>query len=205
MIIDVIVQDHIAIPSDLHNNRGVAAAPSQPASVKIPFSTNQPRRPANIPLHTLNSSQKKYTHPSASGSPQEKRPLRRSSLSEDDEDSDWTDTGDLVDQLAEQEDPLHIALANEVPSSKGVQRHQRDKQRRTRNKRVHYLSDEFESETEKQSGVVKRKEDIPIPNPPPRKIPFGERLLVLLMAPNDGPSRLHGLHGKKLMYYSINH
>src|ERR1700743_1652755 len=110
MIIDVIVQDHIAIPSDLHNNIGVAAAPSQPASVKIPFSTNQPRRPANIPLHTLNSSKKQHSRPSASSPPQEKRPLRRSSLSDDDDDSSdfsvWTDTGDLVDQLADQEDPL---------------------------------------------------------------------------------------------------
>jgi hypothetical protein len=24
---------------------------------------------------------------------------------------------------------------------------------------------------------------------------------VRIMAPNDGPSRIHGLHGKKLMYY----
>jgi hypothetical protein len=66
-------------------------------------------------------------------------------------------------------------------------------------KHVHYLSDENDSGNEKQSGVVKRKEDIPIPNPAPKKISRGERFLVLLMAPNDGPSRIHGLHGKKLM------
>lgn len=134
---------------------------------------------------------------------------RRSSLSEaDDEDDDasdfstWTDTGDLVDQLADQEDPLSTALASELPS--------RFKERgaitgaarsgASRKKRVHY--DFSESETEKKkTGVVKRKEDIPIPNPPPRRISIGERLLVLIMAPNDGPSRLHGLHGKKLMYH----
>ena len=32
-------------------------------------------------------------------------------------------------------------------------------------KRVHYASDEFDSDNEKSIGVVKRKEDIPIPNP----------------------------------------
>lgn len=70
-----------------------------------------------------------------------------------------------------------------------------------KNKRVHYEFSESEGEKKnKKSGIVKRKEDIPIPSPPPRRIPLGERLLVLIMAPNDGPSRLHGLHGKKLMY-----
>jgi hypothetical protein len=65
---------------------------------------------------------------------------------------------------------------------------------------VHYLPDEAGSEKRRRGpGVVRRKEDIPIPNPPPRHIPWGERLIVLAMAPNDGPSRLHGLHGKKLM------
>jgi hypothetical protein len=64
---------------------------------------------------------------------------------------------------------------------------------------VHYLPDEAGSE-KRRGGVVRRKEEIPIPNPPPRHIPWAERLLVLAMAPNDGPSRLHGLHGKKLMY-----
>jgi hypothetical protein len=101
-----------------------------------------------------------------------------------------SDTGDLVDQLAESEDPLHAALRAADPSSAGPSS-------RRAARRVHYLPDEAGSE-KKRAGVV-RKEDIPIPNPPPRRIPWGERLIVLAMAPNDGPSRLHGLHGKKLM------
>ena len=44
-----------------------------------------------------------------------------------------------------------------------------------------------------------RLEDIEIPDPGPRTISKAERLLARIMAPNDGPSRIHGLHGKKLM------
>jgi hypothetical protein len=149
------------------------------------------RRPANIPLHTLNISGRRVVPRASSVSPQdeeEKRPLEEED--ESDTSDSWTDTGDLVDQLAEQEDPLHQAFAGELPERGGALRGKK-------NKKVHYDLDE---ETEKQkAGVVRRKEDIPIPSPPPRRISFGERVLVLVMAPNDGPSRLHGLHGKKLM------
>jgi hypothetical protein len=148
----------------------------------------------------LNSSQRSRRNPSSNpDSPQEKRLLRPGTPSDaDSEDDDsWTDTGDLVDQLADQEDPLRIALADEVPprSLKGGSSHKTS----LKKKRVHYNPEEVDGENEKQTGVVRRKEDIPIPNPPPRKIPAGERLLVLIMARGDGPSRLHGLHGKKLM------
>ncbi|KAF1810148.1 high affinity glucose transporter [Eremomyces bilateralis CBS 781.70] len=91
----------------------------------------------------------------------------------------WSDTGDLVDQLAAEEDPLTVRLAHQLdeldPSS--------GKSRGKAHKRV-------------------RKEDIPIPSPPPRKISRGERLLAAIMSPRDGPSRLHGLHGKKLIYFT---
>jgi hypothetical protein len=100
----------------------------------------------------------------------------------------------LVDQLADQEDPLRIrlrdSLEDELPRVTS--------QRRGRpRKQVRYHPDV--DENEKRAAVV-RKEDIPIPNPPQRRINIGERLLVAIMAPNDGPSRIHGLHGKKLMY-----
>ncbi|KAF2397212.1 hypothetical protein EJ06DRAFT_559327 [Trichodelitschia bisporula] len=156
------------------------------------------RRPANIPLHTLSSSSRVYdTDPvSPIGSVDEKRDSQRSSLSEEFSE-EWSDTGDLVDQLAEEEDPLRIRLRASL--EEGLPRN--GNRRSHRPKRVHYSAD-VEDRAEKCSGVAKRKEDIPIPNPPPRKISFGERLLVSIMAPNDGPSRIHGLHGKKLIYFT---
>lgn len=69
---------------------------------------------------------------------------------------------------------------------------------------MRYEDAEAQQEKEPQrrhSGVVKRKEEIPIPNPPPRRLNWGERALVIAMAPGDGPSRMHGLHGKKLIYF----
>ena len=67
-------------------------------------------------------------------------------------------------------------------------------------KRVRYRADVRETDGEKRrTAVPRRKEDIPIPAPPPRRVSAAEKLLALIMAPNDRPSRLHGLHGKKLM------
>jgi hypothetical protein len=163
----------------------------------------------------LNSS-RRYRYADDS-SPAEKRPFRPSSLSEaDDEeeeddtaDSDfstWTDTGDLGDQLFDQEDPLSAALASELPNrsrDRGTVAGAARLPGSARKKKVRYDISESEGE-KKRTGVVKRKEDIAIPSPPPRRIPLGERILVLIMAPNDGPSRMHGLHGKKLMYDEMN-
>ena len=125
---------------------------------------------------------------------------RRSSIGSDF--SLWSDTGDLVDQLADREDPLQIRLLESLEEQSLVQPgKRRDKKQK---KRVRYQSEERGNGKERHTGVVRRKEDIPIPNPP-RKMPsVGERLLAMVMAPNDGPSRMHGLHGKKLMYAPIN-
>jgi len=140
-----------------------------------------------IPLHTLSSQSK--------SSRSEKLSSRRSSSSLSGESDlsilSGSDTGDLVYQLGEQEDSLSIRLEENLPRSQS--------KRSRRGRHVHYASD-FESDNEKQAGFPRRKEDILIPEPPQRTISLGERLLVRIMAPNDGPSRLHGLHGQKLMY-----
>jgi hypothetical protein len=103
----------------------------------------------------------------------------------------------LVDQLAEEEDPLRIrlreSLEGELPRATGQRRERPHKQ-------VRYHPGV--KDNEKPAAVLK-KEDIPIPNPPQQRINIGERLLVAIMAPNDGPSRIHGLHGKKLMYGTL--
>lgn len=104
----------------------------------------------------------------------------------------------MVDQLADQEDPLRIRLRNSLEEDLP----RASAQRRGRpHKQVRYHPDVEDNE---KKAAVLRKEDIFIPEPPQRRINFGERCLVAIMAPNDGPSRIHGLHGKKLMYGSSN-
>lgn len=151
------------------------------------------RRPANIPLHTLSSSARRHDTDSAHLLHDHDRHSDDSARSSfDTPGSDfslWSDTGDLVDQLAEQEDPLSIRLRE------SLDREHHHGHRRPQ-KRVHY---ESQDEPEEKSGRRLRKEDIQIPDPGPRTISQAERILAAIMAPGDGPSRMHGLHGKKLM------
>ena len=188
----------VPFPSTSENHRGDGAALSQPATtVKIPPSSNF-RRPANIPLHTLSSSSRPRDADLASLLENEKT-SQRSSFSADSDFSLWSDTGDLVDQLADEEDPLRIRLRESLEGTRlgGLPKNKRHQ------KRVRYQSQDNTREKNEQPGVVKRKEDIEIPDPGPRTISQGERILAAIMAPRDGPSRIHGLHGKKLMYYTI--
>jgi hypothetical protein len=164
-----------------------------------PFSTHT-RRPANIPLHTLSSSSRPYNRDTSPLIDEPPEKSSRSSLSEDSDFSIWSgsDTGDLVDQLAESHDPLNIRLQESLDAEllpRGSSKHKTRGQKRAR------FHPDVDAHNEKV-GIVRRKEDIEIPNPPPRRIPYGEKLLVRIMAPNDGPSRIHGLHGKKLLYTS---
>jgi hypothetical protein len=161
---------------------------------KIPSHPYTSRRPANIPLHTLSSSSTRQPHPDSARllDDHDKESLR-SSFDTPDSDSDlslWSDTGDLVDQLADQEDPLRIRLRESLDG--------RPSKNSRQPKRVRYQDQDGTSE---KYGVARklRKEDIDIPDPGPRSISKAERILASIMAPNDGPSRIHGLHGKKLM------
>lgn len=115
----------------------------------------------------------------------------------------WSDTGDLVDQLAQEADPLAVRLRRSFEEDY----HHPPTHRRGRSsqKRVRYASqDGRDKESRAAAGVVRRKEDIRIPSPPPRRVPKAEQILAsLLMSSHDGPSRMHGLHGKKLMYVGL--
>ena len=66
-------------------------------------------------------------------------------------------------------------------------------------KKVRYQLDQGNEKYHGHSGPVKRKEDIRIPSPPPRQISRAEQVIAFIMSPTDAPSRIHGLHGKKLM------
>jgi hypothetical protein len=111
----------------------------------------------------------------------------------------YDNTGDIADQL-DDEDPLQIHLKRSLEEQlpRGLPRGQRRKGGKQQKKNVHYHPD-VGTYNEKRGRQI-RKQDIPIPNPPPKPLSFGHRLLAAIMAPGDGPSRIHGLHGKKLMY-----
>ncbi|KAF1982182.1 hypothetical protein K402DRAFT_340926, partial [Aulographum hederae CBS 113979] len=161
------------------------------------------RRPANIPLHNLSLPSSSRNHDAESGesligaSSNEKRGNRRSTSSDsrDSEFSLWSDTGDIVDELAAQEDPLAIRL-NSLDNTSPP------KHRGRTQKRVRYQEDHHHEDKEGQVGVPRRKEDIRIPSPPPRRVPKAELIIAFIMAPRDSHSRMHGLHGKKLIYFT---
>ncbi|KAI6949200.1 lysine decarboxylase-like protein-like protein, partial [Hortaea werneckii] len=199
---------------------GAKASESALTTANIPSlnftGSGSTRRPANIPLHTLERRQRRSSSRDGSwdekGSEDRRRLRGRSSASEDEDDSDvgsefslWSDTGDLVDQLADEEDPLagHFKADDNYQAKRG-----RSSQKRQ--KAVPYASNGGQEKpytgrnkttgSTQRPGVVK-KEDIYIPSPPSRPLSWGQKLLATIMAPNDGPSRMHGLHGKKLLYF----
>lgn len=114
----------------------------------------------------------------------------------------WSDTGDLVDQLAAEEDPLRPRgdLANGGRDEE-YELAERKPKRGRGGKKIRYQSHE-KGEKSAVPPAPKRKEDIPIPNPTRQPVGLGHRLLAAIMAPNDSPSRMHGLHGKKLIYFT---
>ncbi|KAF2016543.1 MFS monosaccharide transporter-like protein [Aaosphaeria arxii CBS 175.79] len=168
---------------------------SCPTTFNIPSYPNS-RRPANIPLHTLSSSSSRTRDADSAYLLDDQDKLsERSSFDTPSTDSDlsvWSDTGDLVDQLADREDPLRIRLRESLDGAAHPPKHRRQQ------KRARFQSQD--DIREKPGGI--RKEDIEIPDPGPRSISKAERILATIMAPGDGPSRIHGLHGKKLLYFT---
>lgn len=69
-------------------------------------------------------------------------------------------------------------------------------------KKVHYQDQNPGEKRGRAATVPQKKEDIRVPSP--RRVPVGisHRLLVAIMAPTDAQSRIHGLHGKKLIYFT---
>jgi hypothetical protein len=181
----------ISLPTEPHSWSW--AAPHQPAVFKISSFSQNSRRPANIPLHTLSSSARPREQDSAYLLNDRDKDSARSSFDTPSSDSDlsvWSDTGDLVDQLADQEDPLRIRLQGNLNDT-------RPPQHRRQQKRARFQSQE--GLNEKGAGAI-RLEDIEIPDVGPRTISKAHKILAAVMAPNDRPSRIHGLHGKKLMF-----
>jgi hypothetical protein len=171
-----------------HTQR-TAAIQSPPTT--IPPFKNSSRRPANIPLRTLSTPASRSDPHSAALLGAEKQG-RRSSLSRSSSEDSWSDTGDLAEQLADEEDPLQIKLRASLDEEVfgGSSR------RPLRNKRVRYQNNTKDTEEKGfHPGFV--KEDIEIPTPGPRYISRAEHILAAIMS--GGERQMHGLTGKSLV------
>ncbi|KAJ5584103.1 uncharacterized protein N7459_003903 [Penicillium hispanicum] len=181
LVIFELVRRRYANLADATKGRGLVSSPS----AIIP----SPTSPRAIPLRSLRShSPTKSTTVVESAS--EKGSRRSSHSSTRSVESNyplWSDTGDLAEQLAE-EDPLQICLREsidrEILGREG---------RRNRSKRVHYPL-----VLQNDGPVLEQK--IQPPSPPPRRISRAERFLASIMSPRSSQNaQIHGLVGKPLL------
>ena len=126
--------------------------------------------------------------------------LRRSSYSSgtpSDDFSLWSDTGDIAEQLADEEDPFRIEL--EPLNAEGQSRTGR--LGGGRRKRVAFQNQGHSGPSSAHGGID--KEAIRIPEPPPRYISRAEKILAVIMAPGDTQmAKTRGLVGKPLLYFT---
>ncbi|KAG8526221.1 uncharacterized protein KY384_000214 [Bacidia gigantensis] len=172
----------------------VANARHPPVTANIPRLKSPDS--ATIPLRTLSPS-RRPDRDSASIDEKEGLRHRRSTDSAGSDFSLWSDTGDLAEQLAEEEDPLRINLRGSIDQSSA-----RSRAQEKRSKHVHYPLDTVSPSRSAKPGVD--KEAIEIPSPPPRKISFVEKSLAVIMTGNRQKAQSHGLVGKPLLYESNN-
>lgn len=128
----------------------------------------------------------------------EKKGNRHSSESAGSDFSLWSDTGDLAEQLANEEDPLRIRL-RESGDDQGLGRSISSPLHR-RPKHVHYPHHSHLEHKTTNPGLS--KEAIEIPNPPARQIGRTEKVLAIIMTGDRQRSQMHGLTGKPLLYFT---
>ncbi|QSZ32771.1 hypothetical protein DSL72_002350 [Monilinia vaccinii-corymbosi] len=160
----------------------------------IPF-PNSTHRPANIPLRALSSASR--SNPSQGLLGLNEKQGRRSSLSRSPSpgsEFSWSDTGDLAEQPADEEDPLQIRLR----ASLDEEVFGGSSKRRIR-KRVRY-NDETNGKEEQHYNPGLVKEEIEIPDPGPRRISRAEYILGSIMS--GGERQMHGLTGRPLVYFT---
>ncbi|KAF7595128.1 hypothetical protein BBP40_007095 [Aspergillus hancockii] len=169
----------------------------QPVTVNI-TPTSSPRTSSSIPLRSLQS--RVQRSPVRALEPASEKGSRRSSSSAQSVESEyslWTDTGDLAEQVADEEDPLRIRLRESL--DREISGRLGSRVRAKQPKRVHY-SDENNLIT---GQAEPEKSSIEIPCPPPRHISRIERFLAVIMSPSDRQTaQIHGLVGKPLLYFT---
>jgi hypothetical protein len=123
--------------------------------------------------------------------------LSRTPSSLTDSDASWSDTGDLAEQLGE-EDPLQIKLRDSLDDQVfGSKARRGSRVKRVRYSEHHENQGEDDEDERTYAGGI-NKEDIRIPSPGPRKISRVEKALASIMS--GGERQMHGLTGKPLVY-----
>ncbi|KAL2174243.1 uncharacterized protein P884DRAFT_287376 [Thermothelomyces heterothallicus CBS 202.75] len=179
-----------------------------PITTKIPV-PNPARLPSNIPLRTLPGHNQRQ-HPGHDREQTSRllgsshgygHPVDEPGYSESEEDdSSWTDTGDIAEQLAD-DDPLRQratqTLGDDAFAGSLKKRHHGRS-----SKRVRYSepSSPGSSRSASQHIDAISKEAIQVPTVGNRKAPRAERLLAAIMT--GGTSSIHGLTGKPLLYFT---
>lgn len=119
-----------------------------------------------------------------------------SSATESDISASWSDTGDIGEQFADEEDPLHIELNPLDSQGRSVEKN--TGRGGVRGKKVSFKDADNTEGDDEHFGTG--KESIYIPSPPPRQIPVVEKILAVIMAPNDiKTAKSRGLVGKPLL------
>jgi hypothetical protein len=168
---------------------GCLARPSPAGTIS---SSTPSKSSSAIPLRTLVPSSRQSDEHSLLEADEKQHGSRRSSDSTGSAFSYLSDTGDLGDQLADEEDPLRIDLDGESEGQNGNARKKR------RSKRVHYVEENKANGHSTKGGID--KEQIPIPDPPPRTIRVAEVFLAFIMTGSRQSSLRNGLVGKPLLY-----
>ncbi len=173
------------------DGRCCLTAPSLP---KIPLpGTN--RLPSNIPLRTLPGHHHSRSGQSTSLLAGHPADHPRSSGSSSGDDS-WFDTGDIAEQLAEEEDSLrarlHATLDDDTLASV-IKRHPKHHPKRVR---YHESVPSHPHDGPAHPGAV-NKEAIEVPDTAVRRVTWAERAIAAIMTGGTG---IHGLTGKPLMY-----
>ncbi|KAI4104177.1 MAG: hypothetical protein L6R37_003438 [Teloschistes peruensis] len=161
----------------------------------IPPSTSDP-----IPLRNLGST--RYPpdddHSTSLLQDSNEKVNRHSSDSAGSDFSLWSDTGDLAEQVADDEDPLRLKLRESLDGE--TLGGSWSKPNNKSSKHVHYLPQDHLDRKRTNPGID--KEAIQIPEPPPRTISRTEYILAVIMTGNRSRSLSHGLTGKPLLYFT---
>ncbi|MBE3042452.1 hypothetical protein IMZ48_07710 [Candidatus Bathyarchaeota archaeon] len=162
-----------------------------PSSPNIPdqIQTTPSRLPLNIPLRNLPPRERPdpdSRSTSSLGLPGDiaPHPARRSS-----ESRASSESGDIAEQLADEEDPIQFRLADDI--------HDTLLSKPKSQKRVKVELPPGYDESSCARRVI-NKEDIEVPIARPRRVPRAERFLAAIMG-----SPIHGLTGRPLMYVLI--